>query len=152
MSVNFSFKLSKDPAHNNTGRRKAFYPYATVGHGIEITIDLGTPDIDRLTPGDIQLTFGPDTVHDEIKTWREIYGIDEHYKAKCCGPDAKDWLEQIRILRDTYGIAPAASVATMQQQTEKSPVANSNFLKKAFLEGCQRAGLFDVIAKEGATP
>jgi hypothetical protein len=40
----------------------------------------------------------------------------------------------------------------VQQQTEKAPVANSNFLKKAFLEGCQRAGLFDAIAGEEATP
>jgi hypothetical protein len=37
-----------------------------------------------------------------------VYGIDERYKAKCCGPDAKDWLEQLRILRD-HGITPDAS-------------------------------------------
>jgi hypothetical protein len=39
-----------------------------------------------------------------------------------------------------------------QQQTAKAPVANTNFLKSAFLEGCQRAGLLDVIAEGGATP
>jgi hypothetical protein len=144
---NSTYKLSKDPAHNAAGRRKAFYPYAAAGHAIEITIDLGAPDIDRLTPADIHLTFGPAAVHEEIETWREVYGIDERYKAKCCGGDAKDWLEQIRILRDAHGIDPAASLATLQQQTEKTPVANSNFLKKAFLEGCQGAGLFDAIAE-----
>jgi len=149
---NSTYKLSKDPVHNAYGRRKAFYPYATSSHGIDITIDLGTPDIDRLAPADIQLTFGPAAVHEEIKTWKEVYGIEERYKAKCCGSDAKNWLEEVRILRDTRGMAPAAWLATVQQQTEKTPVANSNFLKKAFLEGCQRAGLFDVIAKEGATP
>ncbi len=29
--------------------------------------------------------------------------IDERYKAKCCDSDAKDWLEQVRILRDAQG-------------------------------------------------
>lgn len=147
---NSTYKLSRDPAHNADGRRKAFYPYAAYAHGIEITIDLNTPDVDRLTPADIQLTFGPAAVHEEIETWKEVYGIDERYKAKCCDGDAKDWLEQLRILRDTHGIAPEAALATIQQQTAKAPVANSNFLKQAFLEGCQRAGLFDAIAMDGA--
>jgi hypothetical protein len=149
---NSTYKLSKDPAHNAAGRRKAFYPYATDGHSIEITIDLGKPDIDRLTPADIQLTFGPAVLHEEIETWKEVYGIDERYKAKCCGSDAKDWLEQVRIQRDTQGTAPEAWLATIQQQTTKAPVANSNFLKLAFLQGCQRASLLDAIAKGGAAP
>lgn len=149
---NSAYKLSKDPAYNTAGRRKAFYPYATNAHGIEITIDLNTPDVDRLTRADIQLTFGPAAVHEEIETWKEVYGIDERYKAKCCDSDAKDWLEQIRILRDTHGVTPENSLATAQQQTAKAPVANSNFLKLAFLEGCQRAGLFDAIAIEEAAP
>jgi hypothetical protein len=149
---NSTYKLSKDPANNATGRRKAFYPYATDGQSIEIAIDLGKPDIDRLTPADIQLTFGPSAVKEEIETWKEVYGIDERYKAKCCGSDAKDWLEQLRILHDAHGIAPDDSLSAVQQQTEKDAFANSNFLKKAFLEGCQRAGLFDAIAMEGAAP
>jgi hypothetical protein len=149
---NSTYKLSKDPAHNAAERRKAFYPYASGAHGIEITVDLNNPDIDRLTPADIQLAFGPAAVHEEIETWKEVYGIDERYKAKCCDGDAKDWLEQIRILRDAHGIAPDASLAAVRLQTAKAPVANSNFLKQAFLEGCQRAGLFDAIAMEGAAP
>lgn len=149
---NSAYKLSKDPAHSAAGRRKAFYPYATGASPIEITVDLNTPDIDRLTPADIRLTFGPAAVHEELETWKEVYGIDERYKAKCCDSDAKDWLEQLRILRDAHGITPDASLATIQQQTVKAPVANSNFLKQAFLEGCQRAGLFDAITMEGAVP
>lgn len=147
---NSSYKNRKDPACNAAGRRKAFYPYATGTHDIEITVDLNSPDIDRLRPDDIQLTFGPAALHEEIETWKEVYGIDERYKAKCCSSDAKDWLEQLRILRDAHGIAPDASLATVQEQTKKAPVANSNFLKQAFLEGCQRAGLFDAIATGGA--
>ncbi|BBA33701.1 uncharacterized protein sS8_1744 [Methylocaldum marinum] len=149
---NSTYKLSKDPTHNAAGRRKAFYPYTTGASPIEITVELNTSDIDHLKPTDIQLTFGPAAVHEEIETWKEVYGIDERYKAKCCDGDAKDWLEQLRILRDAHSIAPDASLATVQQQTAKAPVANSNFLKLALLEGCQRAGLFKAIAMEGAAP
>lgn len=145
---NSTYKLSKDPAHNCAGRRKAFYPYTATCHVIEISIDLPAQDIDQLAPSDIQLTFGPAAVHEEIETWKEVYGIDERYKAKCCGSDAKDWLEQVRILHDAYNIDPENTLAAVQQQTEKSPLANSNFLKKAFLEGCRRAGIFQVIGGE----
>jgi hypothetical protein len=144
---NSTYKLSRDPARNAAGRRKAFYPYSTAGHGIDITIDLGKADIDRLNPADIQLTFGPASFHEEIETWKEVYGIDERYKAKCCGSDAKDWLEQVRFLHDIHGIDPMAYLASVQQQAENAPAANSNFLKRAFLEGCQRMGLLDAIAE-----
>lgn len=130
----------KDPAGEIT-RRKSFYPYSTNSNRIEVVIELGTSDIDRLTPADIRLTFGPATVHEEIDTWKALYGIDERYKAKCCGVDAKDWLEQVRILGDTHGVTPDATLATVQEQTAIKPFANSNFLKLAFLEGCQRVGL-----------
>ncbi len=149
---NSTYKLSKDPAHNAIGRRKAFYPYANRAFGIEITVKLSNPDIDCMTPDDIQLTFGPAAVHEEIETWKEVYGIDERYKAKCCDSDAKDWLEQLRILRDSHGITPNASLSSVRQQTAKAPVANSNFLKLAFLEGCQRAGLFEMVRDELLTP
>lgn len=137
---NSSYKLSKDPARKNAGRRKAFYPYSTVSYSIEITIDLKKPDIDRLAPADIRLAFGPAAIRDEINTWRDVYGIDERYKAMCCSSDAKDWLELVRILRDT-GIQPPTSLAMLKQQTDKAPFANSNFLKIAFLEGCNRVGI-----------
>ncbi|HEY6095196.1 MAG TPA: hypothetical protein VIU93_09630, partial [Gallionellaceae bacterium] len=138
---NSTYKLSKDPVHNAVGRRKAFYPYTTTSHAIEIAIDLGATDIDRLTPDDIQITFGPAGADEEIETWKEVYGIEERYKAKCCGADAKDWLEELRIMNDAHGINPTNYLAVVQKQTKASPVANSNFLKKAFLEGCQRRGI-----------
>ena len=84
-----------------------------------------------------------------MNSWKDVYGIEERYKAKCCSVDAKDWLEQIRILLDEHGMNPEITLTTLQQQTEKAQFANNNFLKKAFLEGCQRAGLFNTLV-EGA--
>lgn len=140
---NSTYKLSKDPARNKLGRRKAFFPYAAGTHITEVTVDLHSGDIYHLKPDDIQLTFGPAAVNEEIDTWREVYGIDERYKAKCCDGDAKDWLEQVRMMLDRFGIAPHESLAAFQEESQKDPVANSNFLKTAFLEGCQRVGLLE---------
>ena len=109
-------------------------------YSIEI-IDLKNPAIDRLVPADVQLTFGPSDILEEIETWKDVYGIEERYKNKCCSGDAKNWLEEIRILHDTYGIDPLKSLAMVKQLAAKDPVANSNFLQLAFLEGCQRIGL-----------
>lgn len=144
---NSSYKTSKDPAFtpkDKAGaihRRKAFYPYSTQDYSIEIIIDLKNPAIDRLVPADVQLTFGPSDILEEIETWKDVYGIEERYKNKCCSGDAKNWLEEIRILHDTYGIDPLKSLAMVKQLAAKDPVANSNFLQLAFLEGCQRIGL-----------
>ncbi|MBQ0755233.1 MAG: hypothetical protein KBT87_08220 [Gammaproteobacteria bacterium] len=143
---NSTYKLSKDPLNTSTGRRKAFYPYANPNYRIELNLDLGKPDIDHLAPADIQITFGPADINEEIETWKDVYGIEERYKAKCCSGDSKDWLEQIRIFKDMHDIEPSKSLTTVQQQTKQGPYANSNFLKMAFLEGCQRAGLLDAIA------
>jgi len=150
---NSTYKLGKDPAQNPAGRRKAFYPYATNGHSIAITIDLDQPDIDELCPADIQLSFGPSAVHEEIETWKEVYRIDERYKAKCCSEsDGKYWLTQVIDEWTEDGRNPTDYLNTLERLSARNPFADSNFLKKAFLEGCQRAGLLDVLAKEGAAP
>jgi len=91
------------------------------------------------------LNSAPAALSEQIATWKEVYGIEERYKAKCCSGDAKDWLEQIRVLRDEYGIDPAASLISLRQQIEKAPFANSNFLKIAFLEGCDRVGILSSL-------
>jgi hypothetical protein len=153
---NSSYKTSKDPAFTPKDpagamqRRKVFYPYANSGRQIEITISLKKTDIDHLEPGDIDLEFGPAALNEEIETWKDVYGIEERYKAKCCSAsDGKYWLEQVIDEWSIEGRTPADYLATLTRQTSKYPFAESNFLKKAFLEGCCRLGLFNVQA-EGA--
>lgn len=162
---NSSYKTTQDPSYSpkdpagEIARRKSFYPYSTNAHRIEITIDLNTPDIDRLTPADIQLTFGPAAVHEEIETWKEVYGIDERYRGKLLNGDGKAWLVEVfdewRWKDESTGKEgrnPDEYLRDLNRHTTRSPYTSSNFLKIAFLEGCQRAGLFDVIAMWGATP
>ena len=94
---NSTYKLSKDPASNPAGRRKAFNPYAAAGHTIQIQVTLKHDDIDKLIPADITMQFGPAALAEELDTWKDVYGIEERYKAKLCGEnDGKYWLMHYR--------------------------------------------------------
>lgn len=146
---NSNYKTTKNPAFTpkdpagTTHRRKAFYPYANPGHNIELKVDLSKPDVDHLEPDDIQLEFGPPALSEEIETWKSVYGIEERYKAKCCGDnDGKYWVAQVIDEWQECGRSPADFLTTLTRLADKNPFAESNFLKKAFLEGCGRAGLF----------
>lgn len=145
---NSNYKLSQDTAFTPkdpagmTHRRKVFYPYSTTEHEIEVSIDLRHPDVEHLTPSDVQLTFGPSTINEEIESWKDVYGIEERYKAQCCSKEAKAWIEQIRMFGD-LGKGPAEALDMVRQLSEKFPFAESNFLKVAFLEACHRLGMWN---------
>ncbi|WP_272668500.1 HNH endonuclease [Providencia sp. PROV145] len=146
---NSSYKTSKNPAYTpkdpkGTVRRRAiFYPYKPVIHAIELQVTLQTSDIENLTPHDIDLQFGPDAVAEEIDTWKDIYGIEERYKAKLCGEnDGKYWLTQVLDEWREDGRDPNAFLATLARQTRSQPYAECNFLKKPFLDACKVRGLF----------
>lgn len=140
---NSVYKLSKDPAHNDFGRRKAFYPYVT-GPTIEIQVTLQHSGVANLTPADINLKFGPAVNFEEIETWKDVYGIEERYKAKFCSADASDWIEQFRILNRRRAYSASEYIEDIAQS---DPFANVNFLKQAFMQCCQDIGLLAAIEK-----
>lgn len=144
---NSTYKLSKDPAHSATGRRKAFYPYTATPYAIELQVTLKHLDIANLMPADVNLQFGPAVLNEKIDTWKDVYGIEERYKAKFCSNDARDWLEQVRILHRHHNLAPTAYLVSLNEQAQQSPITNCNFLKRPFLEACHSVGLLDVIEK-----
>jgi hypothetical protein len=139
---NSTYKLSKDPAHTPAGRRKAFYPFATVAQTIDIQVSLQHSDIQSLTSADVKMQFGPATIADEIETWKDVYGIEERYKAKLCGEnDGKYWLTQVLDECHLYGKQPVDILAMRVQQAQNRPYADCNFLRKPFLEACQNIGV-----------
>jgi hypothetical protein len=140
---NSTYKLSKDPAHSATGRRKSFYPYTETPYAIELQVTLQHSDIANLTQADVDLQFGPAALDEKIATWKDVYGIEERYKAKCCGDnDGKYWLTQVLDEWREDGRAPDDYLKTLTRQAKRNPYADCNFLKKAFLEGCERTGHF----------
>jgi hypothetical protein len=145
---NSSYKTSKDPAYTPKDparavhRRAVFYPYKTAVHSIELQINLQHSDISKLTPADITLQFGPAAITQEIETWKDVYGIEERYKAKLCGEsDGKYWLTQVLEECQAYGKQPADILAMRAQQTQSRPYADCNFLRKPFLDACQKIGV-----------
>ncbi|NUY03536.1 HNH endonuclease [Paraburkholderia youngii] len=147
---NSSYKTSKDPAHpikdpaGALQRRKVFYPYAMQAQSIEISVEIARTDVDGLCPEDIDLQFGPAALNEEILTWRDVYGIDERYKDKLCGPDAKDWIEQFRILNRRSKITADEYLEDIDTLDK---FANSNFLKSAFVRACKNKGLLQTLEK-----
>lgn len=139
---NSTYKLSKDPAHNPAGRRKAFNPYAAAGHAIQIQLTLQHADIDKLMPADITMEFGPAALVEELDTWKDVYGIEERYKAKLCGEnDGKYWLTQVLDECQAYAKQPADILNMRAHQAQSRPYADCNFLRKPFLDACRQIGI-----------
>ncbi|EGY00091.1 hypothetical protein AZA_90708 [Nitrospirillum viridazoti Y2] len=153
---NSSYKTSQDPAYTPKDpagavqRRAIFYPYTATPYIIELQVALQHSDIANLTPADIDLQFGPPILSEKIDTWKDVYGIEERYKAKLCGDnDGKYWLTQVLDEWQEDGRRPADYLATLARQTQERPYAECNFLKKPFLDAYQKLGLFE---KEGVPP
>ncbi|AEO74724.1 HNH endonuclease [Pseudomonas aeruginosa] len=145
---NSSYKTSKDPAYTPKDparavqRRAVFYPYKTVPHTIELQVVLHQTDIDKLSPADITLQFGPAAITEELGTWKDVYCIEERYKNKLCGEnDGKYWLTQVLDEWKEDGRDPTEFMTTLARQTQKRPYADCNFLRKPFLDACKKIGV-----------
>lgn len=140
---NTTYKRAKDPASKDGNRRRSFYPYSVIPFELELSVSLKSPDCESITPESLDFEFGPNTKAEEIDTWRDLYGIDERYKAKCCGEnDGKYWVFQVLDEWTNDERQPEDHLATLERHTVRSPLAESNFLKLAFLKGCREAGAF----------
>lgn len=146
---NSSYKTSKDPARTPkdpigaSHRRAVFYPYKVASHSIELQIILQHSDIDKLTPKDITLQFGPAAIMQEINTWKDVYGIEERYKSKLCAEnDGKAWLMQVLDEWNELRRDPQDFLQALTLSTKNHPFTDCNFLKEPFLKACQRKGIF----------
>ena len=140
---NSAYKLQKDPAHNAAGRRKAFYPYTSASHVIDLKVILLNTNFDKLGVDDIIIQFGPLELAEELDTWKDAYGIEERYKAKFCAEsDGKYWLTQVLDEWTEDGRDPAEFMTTLARQVNRNPYAESGFLKKPFLDAWQAIGIF----------
>ena len=139
---NSSYKGQKDPLHNGTHRRKAFYPYELTRYAIKVQITIKHLNVATLTKEDIDLQFGPAELSEEISTWRDVYCIDERYKAKLCkNNDGRYWLTQFLDEWKTAGHVPTDYLKKLTEQTTDYPYAECNFLKEPFLDACKDFGI-----------
>jgi 5-methylcytosine-specific restriction endonuclease McrA len=146
-TCNSGYKSVKNTLFTNAGvRRKAFYPFSQNTHSIDLSITLDAIDWTEISSNDIELHSGPEDIREEIDTWADVYGIEERYKAKCCGEnDGKNWIREIVDESANYGLTPIQYYEGKLITAMNQPWSDANFLKKPFLEACERRGLFDSI-------
>lgn len=147
---NSSYKTIKDPAYTpkdpagSLKRRKVFYPFATDSYAITVSVILNTKDMTKLTPDQVDISFGPPTLASEITAWQEIYGINERYQIKLSDEsDGKYWLFQVMDEWKQDGRKPSDFIKAITRQAADKPFAGCNFLKKPFLDACNNIGLFN---------
>jgi hypothetical protein len=147
---NSSYKLAKDPTRHldpisrKTGqtRRKAFYSYATLAPHITITVTLNTRDVENLRKDDIDLQFVAPGRTEEVEAWKEVFGIEERYKAKLCAEnDGKESLQQIVEEAASVGRTSDDLLAQTLRAADLCPYSDANFLKKPFLTACKAANI-----------
>ncbi len=139
---NSMYKQAKDPLHDRSGnRRKAFYAYNSTSYKLDINLQLNSADIEHLAPHDINIALGPPRLSAEIRTWDELFDIEERFKEKCCSAEAKDWITQVN---DFHGkLSPHELLQSILSFAQSYPNTDTNFLKKPFLEACEAQHLFD---------
>lgn len=142
-------KGDKDPLYDKDGnRRKAFYPFSKTKADIQISVDVLSKNWLNLTSSDLSVTISSSTHTDEVETWNDLFRIKQRYSAKCCDKrGGLSWQKRVFDECQNYRLSVKEMLVAEIQSAENDPMAESNFLKKAFLEGCQRAGLFDVIGE-----
>ena len=145
---NSSYKLTKDPTRHidpisrKTGgtRRKAFYSYSAVTSEITVTVTLKNKDVAKLLPVDIDLQFAAPGRGEEVEAWKDVFGIEERYKAKLCAEnDGKAWLQQIVEEAANGGLTSDQLLALALRAAERFPYDGANFLKRPFLTACKEA-------------
>lgn len=140
---NSSYKLAKDPISNLEGtRRKAFYTFTQNHPDIDFNLKLNCDSLDVLKPDHITIQISCRSYEEQIETWKEVFGIDERYRIKCCGKnDGKAWLARITDECQNYDRSPSEMLESELQTARNQKMADANFLKAPFLEACNRAGL-----------
>jgi hypothetical protein len=148
---NSAYKLAKDPtrninpiARNATGdRRKAFYSFATAASGITVNLILKTQDVSNLLPNDIELQISAPGRDEELEAWKDVFGIEERYKAKLCGQnEGKAWLVQVIDEAANVSMTPAEFLEAKRKTAAAQPYVDTNFLKMPFLAACEAAHIF----------
>jgi hypothetical protein len=156
---NSSYKLAKDPINarpkknplksDNGNRRKAFFSYCNNIDDLQLQVSFEHRNLNSLSPNNITVTFGNVADAEEIETWKDVFGIEERYKAKCLEKnEGKFWFEQATDEYDNYPDKVKAIytreewVDKLIDEAKRHPFANAGFLKAIYLQECKRIGAF----------
>lgn len=146
---NSQYKGAKDPlVCDQGGRRRAFYPYSLRNYNIQLSIKFLNPGQYPAELGEIQIELMCPDFEEELITWDSIYQIKERLSAKCCsGPVSKAWMNRIQIECLNYGRTPEQALEAELLACGESPWVDASFLKAAYLQEVDRAGLISPVSE-----
>lgn len=137
-------KLDQDPLHNKHGeRRKSFDPFSNNTVQIDITVHIQKSSWTELDDSLITIETKSSSHQEEVDTWSELFRIHKRYVARCCSKSGgQHWLNRIVNERLNYNMTIEEMLEAELACAKKSPWIDVNFLKRAFLEACNQAGVF----------
>jgi hypothetical protein len=110
--------------------------------GIAVSVTLKTRDVRNLLPNDIDLQLTAPGREEEVEAWKDVFGIEERYKAKLCGEnDGKAWLQHIVEEAANGDLTSDQLLALVFRAAKRSPYDSANFLKASFLMACKNTHL-----------
>ena len=94
----------------------------------------------NLQPSEIDLQFTASGRDEEVEAWKDVFGIEERYKAKFCAKnDGIAWLQQAIEEAESGNLSTEGFLAQVSRAAIRSPYDSANFLKMPFLTACQSA-------------
>ena len=111
---------------------------------ISITVTLKTGDVTNLGPANIDLQFVAPAREEEVETWKDVFGIEERYKAKLsANNDGRVWLQKILEEAENAGLTREQLLEYELRAAKQYPYSDANFLKAPFLRACRDAKIFE---------
>lgn len=140
---NSQYKGAKDPLLSNDGiRRRAFYPYSLHTYNIQLSIKFLIHGQRPTEPEQIQIELTCPNYEEELVTWDSIYQIKKRLLAKCCSiPVSNNWMNRIQIECQNYNRSPEQALEAELLACAQSPWVDASFLKAAYLQEANNAGL-----------
>lgn len=140
-TCNSKYKTRKDPINIKGGgeRKKTFFPYSTgMPSIISVDFDFTTNDIQNLNFIDITVQITCNNSEEKVERWKEIFSIEERYKAICCEEAAyKGWLEEYRSLKACTNMSFDDYIRSKSINRH----LNKKFLEAAYLKACRNVGV-----------
>lgn len=144
-TCNSKYKTRKDPINLKNGgpRKHIFYPFSTGAKtSISVSMTFNSTDLQNLKKADIDLQITCDNSPDKVERWKEIFGIEERYKAACCDESAYlGWHEEYRLMSYDDQGQERISFDDYIKAKMNSKYINVAFLEVAYLQGCRNVGI-----------